>query len=172
MEDVKTLDKQTAAFLGAVAQQMPPLSAKEMQRYIEKPNELAGILLMAFLPKFKVWRTATLRGQKFDLTIVSVADLFLKSVRDCSEIYKRAEEVGLRLCPDELPYQVAKTNDDLSEERLLFATEPIETHNAFLEIRDKVLLVLKGRRIEESCSRYDRTFFNGRTKFIFVLPRK
>jgi len=172
MEDVKTLDKQTAAFLGAVAQQMPPLSAKEMQRYIEKPNELAGILLMAFLPKFEVWRTVTLGGQKLDLTIVSVTNLFLKNIRDCSEIYKRAEDVGLRLCPAELPYQVAKTNDELNEECLFFATNPIEKHNAFLGTRDRVLLVMKGRKIEESCSRYNRTFFNGRTKFIFVLPRR
>lgn len=56
MENVKTLDKQTAAFLGVLIQQMPRLTATEMQRYIERPRELSNLLSDAFLsPSFKTW---------------------------------------------------------------------------------------------------------------------
>ena len=110
-----------------------------MEKKIEKPDELAKVLSAAFMPKFKVWMSVDFCGQKIDLTIVSVVDLFLKNVRVYyPEIQERAERLGLKLCPQQLPSYMIKTIKKPIESGLIFATAPIQKwihypHNGDLE---------------------------------------
>jgi len=63
--ETKTYDKQTVKFITVLAENMPELSGKVMQEWIEKPKkELQMILAETFSKpqRFKVWKTVRIGG--------------------------------------------------------------------------------------------------------------
>ena len=157
---------QTAKFLATVAQSMPEISGKMMQKWIEDPVRLGVALREIFLGSwFKTWKTLKLgtaglktaddfrkaikdRGMKIsdwaddilgrptfsvaaeeteiELVLVTVAELGFKNRAARRDIYKRAQELGLELCPAEVGPQLRlQHKDQPNGEWIPVAMEPI-----------------------------------------------
>lgn len=74
------MHKQTAQFIGVVTENLPNISNKLMQNWIEKPRELQRVLKNALcptetIPIFPVWKTIK-RGPNLD-----TADTFSKAIK-------------------------------------------------------------------------------------------
>lgn len=118
-------------------------------------------------PQFKVSSKET----EINLVAVSTAELGLRGTVGLKEIYNRAQECGLQLCPPEVGPQLRLqyTNQPIGE-YLLIAMEPIATSNGFLKLfgvgRPKDYPWL----IDCHCG-HRNLFWDKGPRFVFVLPR-
>jgi len=108
---------------------------------------------------------------EIDLVVVSVADLGLKNGAERKDIYARAKELGLDICPAEVGPQLRlQYNDQPSGEWIFIAMEPISGSGGNLELfvvdRDGSDLRLF------SCDGYPDYFWHAGHCFVFALPRK
>ncbi len=214
------MHKQTAKFIGVVAENLPKMSNSLMQKWIENPKGLKEVLGNAlYLPEknnfFKVWKTINLsmgpknaydfrraikaKGMKIsdyadnllenlqfdeflkkvkltpagvsvkeanvDLVVVSVADLGFKDGARCRQIYDRAEELGLKLCPPEVgPQLCLQYSFQPKHECLIVGMKPNNGGRFFGLEHDNYGLWLCG-----VCGR-PNYFWAGNRRFIFVLP--
>ncbi len=79
--------------------------------------------------------TATKKSQSVDLVVVSVADLGFKDGATRKEIYDRAQELGLGLCPAEVGPQLRLQYKDQSRgEWLLIGMEPVADSSGYLGV--------------------------------------
>ncbi len=70
-----------------------------------------------------------------ELVVVSVAELGFKNGATCADIYKRAEELGLALCPNEVGPQLRlQYKDQPNGEWLLIGMEPITDSDGGLSV--------------------------------------
>ena len=214
---MNALDQETAKLIGALACNMPSLTAREIAEWNHNPvglrKFLTGLKSELQLPKEakpgEVWKTITLgigfktssefaaaceyacdemvihcdnlmdqRGftvspsrRQVDLTIYSVAELGFESGADLNEIYKKAIERGLELCPAEVGPQLRLRyiNQPVGE-WLRIAMKAIDDSDRRLRIftlmRDGEKRKLIASRGEGGCS------FRSQDRFVFVKPRK
>jgi len=113
--------------------------------------------------------------QELDLALVLVADLgFDKPVRSFRQIYKRASEFGLELCPTEVGPQLRlQYKNQPDGEHLWIAMEPIGPLEGFL-----FTVGCCNPRVYLSCSNgYGRPIGGGTqwypdSLFVFICPRR
>ncbi|OGZ17668.1 MAG: hypothetical protein A2Z78_00285 [Candidatus Nealsonbacteria bacterium RBG_13_36_15] len=163
---MKTYDGQTAKFLAVVGENMPEVSGKMMQWWIENPLSLQVVLRsLCTKPNFEVWKTIKLgtvglktaedfrralhkdgfeindrasdilgkfaftvatEETEVDLAKVTVAELGFKDGAKREQIYERAKELGLELCPAEVGPQLRlQYQDQPNGEWVLIGMKPI-----------------------------------------------
>ena len=116
--------------------------------------------------------TAATEETEVDLVLVTVTDLGFKEGAKRSDIYNRAIELGLQLCPNEVGPQLRlQYKDQPKGEWLLVGMEPITDSDGDLEVfrvgrSDDGELCLGGSSGDPD------DFWYGGYRFVFVLPRK
>ena len=209
------MHKQTAKFVGVIAQNLPEMPDDLMQNWIENPRGLQKVLKNALclpetMPNFKVFKTIKLGtnglktaddfrkaikgcGMKIgdyandilgkpaftvateetelDLIVVSVAELGFKNRAKRENIYARAQELGLQLCPNEVGPQLRlQYTDQPKGEWLVVAIEPITDSGGYLK------LFSVGQHDDDMWLFYDYgrpdDIWDGSRRFVFVRPRK
>ena len=113
--------------------------------------------------------TAATEETEVDLVVVSVAELGFKGGAYTRDIYKRAQEFGLELCPSEVGPQLRlQYKDQPMEEWLLIGMEPITDSDGILGVfyveRDGHDLWLGGYDGRPGC------FWHGCYRWVFVRP--
>lgn len=126
----------------------------------ERANEILG----------KSAFTAATEETEVDLVAVSVAELSFPGGATREKIYRRAQELGLGLCPAEVGPQLRlQYNDQPSFEWLFIGMDPVTDSNRNLRMffveRDGFTLWLSANSGDA-----DR-FWNGGFRWVFVLPR-
>jgi hypothetical protein len=115
--------------------------------------------------------TAAAEETEVDLVVISVAELGFKGGAKREDIYSRAKELGLQLCPSEAGPQLRiQYADQPKDEWLVIATEPITDSDGALRLFD-----VRHDDGDMWLSSYDDSpdpFWCGRSRFVFVLPRK
>jgi hypothetical protein len=106
-----------------------------------------------------------------ELTLVSVAELGVESESRLSEIYRRATQLGLALCPPEVGPQLRLDyRDQPVGESLLIAMEPVKTYYG-----DPTILALmnfgSGPALVGSDGRLE-SVVSGYLRFVFALPKR
>jgi hypothetical protein len=106
-----------------------------------------------------------------ELTLVSAAELGVKSESPLSEVYQRATQLGLALCPPEVGPQLRLDyRDQPVGESLLIAMEPVKTYYgaptilSLMNFGSGLALVGSDGRPESVVSGYLR--------FVFALPKR
>jgi hypothetical protein len=106
-----------------------------------------------------------------ELTLVSVAELGVESEARLSEVYRRATQLGLALCPPEVGPQLRLDyRDQPVGESLLIAMEPVKTYYgeptilSLMNFGSGLALVGSDGRPESTVSGYLR--------FVFALPKR
>jgi hypothetical protein len=112
-------------------------------------------------------------GEKteLELTLVSAAELGVESESPLSEVYRRATQLGLALCPPEVGPQLRLDyRDQPVGESLLIAMEPVKTYHgeptilSLMNFGSGLALVGSDGRPESMVSGYLR--------FVFALPKR
>jgi hypothetical protein len=106
-----------------------------------------------------------------ELTLVSAAELGVKSESPLSEVYQRATQLGLALCPPEVGPQLRLDyRDQPVGESLLIAMEPVKTYYG-----DPTILALmnfgSGLALVGSDGRPE-SMVSGYLRFVFALPKR
>jgi hypothetical protein len=106
-----------------------------------------------------------------ELTLVSAAELGVESESPLSEVYHRATQLGLALCPPEVGPQLRLDyRDQPVGESLIIAMEPVKTYHgeptilSLMNFGSGLALVGSDGRPESMVSGYLR--------FVFALPRQ
>ena len=148
------MSKQTAKLIARIAENLPEMPSEIQQGWIENPAALQKALYLALLPapEYVIWKTirigdwaSEILGQPaftvasheldLDLVVMSVAELGFKNSAKRSEIYARARELGLDLCPAEVGPQLCLVyKDQPLNEWLLIAMEPITDSGGDLSV--------------------------------------
>jgi hypothetical protein len=118
-------------------------------------------------PAFTVAKGET----EVDLVVISVAELGFKDGAKREDIYVRAKELGLELCPSEVGPQLRMQYvDQPKDEWLVIGMEPIADSDGDL----KLFYVKHGDDDLWLSSHYHNPhyFWSGSYRFVFVLPRK
>ena len=115
--------------------------------------------------------TAATEETEKDLVNVSIAELGFTDGVHCRDIYSRAQELGLNLCPAEVGPQLRlQHNDQPKGEWLIVAMEPIADSDCFLHVfsveHDTYGFWLNNRP-GNPISLWDSNF-----RWVFVRPRK
>ncbi len=109
---------------------------------------------------------------RLDLVKVSVAELDFKNGARLQDIYKRAQELGLQLCPAEVgPRLRLQYQDQPLNEWLRIAMEPIIDSDGDLGLF-RVGRFDRGGPCLNGDSAFPRYFWYGYDRFVFVRPRK
>jgi hypothetical protein len=118
-------------------------------------------------PAFQYVRERT----EVELTLVSVAELGVETESPLSEVYQRATQLGLALCPPEVGPQLRLDyRDQPVGESLLVAMEPVKTYHgeptilSLMNFGSGLALVGSDGRPESMVSGYLR--------FVFALPKR
>lgn len=145
-----------------------------------KTIKIGGKVTKEDLKDFKVsyWAYDILEKVSFskeskdiELEIISVAELGLPDGGTISQIYAKAKERGLELCPAEVGPQLRlQYKDQPKGEWLLVAMEPITDSDGGLHIFS-VEHDGDGLWLDAYCGDPDN-FYRGSNRFLFVLPRK
>ena len=107
-----------------------------------------------------------------DLVIVSVAELGFKDGAKLKDIYTRAKEKGLQLCPNEVGPQLRlQYIDQLKGEWLVVGMEPIAVSGDDLRLFNVAHLFYDGLWLDFNASSHNHIWL-GIRRFIFVCPRK
>jgi hypothetical protein len=108
---------------------------------------------------------------ELELTLVSVAELGVETESPLSEVYQRATQLGLALCPPEVGPQLRLDyRDQPVGESLLIAMEPVKTYHgeptilSLMNFGSGLALVGSDGRPESMVSGYLR--------FVFALPKR
>jgi hypothetical protein len=106
-----------------------------------------------------------------ELTLVSAAELGVKSESPLSEVYQRATQLGLALCPPEVGPQLRLDyRDQPVGESLLIAMDPVKTYYG-----DPTILSLinfgSGLALVGSDGRAE-SMVSGYLRFVFALPKR
>ena len=116
--------------------------------------------------------TAATEETEVDLVLVTVADLGFKDGAKRSDIYNRAIELGLQLCPNEVGPQLRlQYKDQPKGEWMFIGMEPITDSDGHL----RVFYVGRygdGGLYLYGYHGYPDVFWRGHYRFVFVLPRK
>jgi hypothetical protein len=106
-----------------------------------------------------------------ELTLLSAAELGIESESSLAEVYRRATQLGLALCPGEVGPQLRLDyRDQPRGESLTIAMEPVKTYDgspailSLMNFGDGLALVGSDGRPEFRVPRYFR--------FVFALPGK
>jgi hypothetical protein len=106
-----------------------------------------------------------------ELTLVSVAELGVETESPLSEVYQRATQLGLALCPPDVGPQLRLDyRDQPVGESLLIAMEPVKTYHgeptilSLMNFGSGLALVGSDGRPESMVSGYLR--------FVFALPKR
>jgi len=119
-------------------------------------------------PAFKASKTEMEVG----LMNVSVAELGFKNGAKLSDIYKRAQELGLELCPAEVgPQLCLQYKDQPNGERLLIGMKPITDSDGDLGVFGVERGGDDGSWLGTYCGDPDG-FWRGSSWFLFVSSRK
>ncbi len=115
--------------------------------------------------------TAATEEIEIDLVVKSVAELGFKNGATCQQIYNRANELGLDLCPPEVGPQLRlQYKDQPNNEWLIVAMEPITDSDGDLKL-------FNVERYDSGlwlCGYYDYpgNVWNANYRFVFARPRK
>ena len=107
-----------------------------------------------------------------DLVLVSAAELGMKTERaSLSEVYGRAAQLGLELCPIEVAPQLRLQHlDQPAGEFLYIAMKPVRTRrgsmSSLIVANTGAGLVIMGRDAQSS------PFISSKARFVFVRPRQ
>jgi hypothetical protein len=106
-----------------------------------------------------------------ELTLVSVAELGVETESPLSEVYQRATQLGLALCPPEVGPQLRLDyRDQPVGESLLIAMEPMKTYHG-----EPTILSLmnfgRGLALVGSDGRPE-SMVSGYLRFVFALPKR
>jgi hypothetical protein len=106
-----------------------------------------------------------------ELTLVSVAELGVESESPLSEVYQRATQLGLALCPPEVGPQLRLDyRDQPVGESLLIAMEPVKTYYGEPTILSLINFG-SGLALVGSDGR-PASMVSGYLRFVFALPRR
>lgn len=121
-------------------------------------------------PAFK--KSVATRKTECDLVVVSVADLGFKNGATREQIYNRAQELGLELCPAEVGPQLRlQYKDQPAGEWLLIGMEPITVSDGELSVFD-VGRDDDGHLWLNGSFGLPGFFGSGDDRWVFVRPRK
>ena len=119
---------------------------------------------------FKTAFTIAVDSQEVDLVVISVAELGFKKGASLNDIFAKAKERGLELCPNEIGPQLRlQYADQPMDEWLIIGMEP------FIISDDNLRLFFVGRDGDiwlGSCYYSPKITWSASSRFVFVLPRK
>src|SRR5262245_35960606 len=106
-----------------------------------------------------------------ELTLVSAAELGVESESHLSDVYQRATQLGLALCPPEVGPQLRLDyRDQPVGESLLIAMEPVKTYYGALTIL-ALMNFGSGLALVGSDGR-DEFMVPGYLRFVFAIPKR
>ncbi len=117
-----------------------------------------------------VFKTAT-EEIEVDLVVISVGELGFKDGAKRENIYVRAKELGLQLCPNEVGPQLRlQYKNQPNGEWLVIAMEPIADSVGHLRLF-AVAHDDDGQWFD-SCDGHPDSVWNAHSRFVFILPCK